>query len=131
VTPFQVAEKFVSAINSKNIDLLVSLMTPEHVFVDASGTEHLGREKMRSVWPAYFRSVPDYLIEVSERFEKNGTVVLLGHASGTYSQTGELKPENHWNVPAAWRAVVVPNLVSSWQQYVNELVMQKILDRMR
>ena len=41
-----------------------------------------------------------------DRFEDKGTVILLGRATGTFVQNGELRPDNRWSVPAAWRVVV-------------------------
>lgn len=121
----------MAAINSGDIDRLVGLMTPEHMFVDADGSEHVGRDQMNTGWQEYFNSVPDFQIEVFDRFEAKDTVVLLGQASGTFMQNGELKPENHWSVPAAWRVVVDSDLVSVWQLYANQHQMHEILERIR
>jgi len=91
----------VAAINSGETDRLGGLMTPEHMFIDADGSEHAGRDSMRSGWREYFELVPDFRIEVYHRSETADTVVLLGRASGTFVENGELKPDNHWVVPAA------------------------------
>jgi hypothetical protein len=58
-------------------------------------------------------------------------VVLLGRASGTFVQDGELKPENRWSVPAAWRVVVDAQSVAVWQLYANQYPMHQILERIR
>ena len=86
---------------------------------------------MSSGWQGYFDLVPDFEIEVSDRFKDNDTVILLGRASGTFVQNGELKPENHWSVPAAWRVVVDSDRVAVWQLYANQHVMHEILERIR
>jgi ketosteroid isomerase-like protein len=52
MTPLEVADTFVAAINSGEVNRLVSLMTPEHMFVDADGSEHVGRDGMRWAGPA-------------------------------------------------------------------------------
>lgn len=131
MTPLEVADSFVAAINARDIDRLVGLMTPDHVFVDADGSEHGGRDAMCSGWRTYFEWVPDFRIEVSERFEARNTVVLLGQASGTFVENGELRPDNHWIVPAAWRVIVESDLVAIWQLYANQHRMHEILDRIR
>jgi hypothetical protein len=46
-------------------------------------------------------------------------------------QDGELKPHNHWSIPAAWRVVVDSDLVAVWQLYANQHVMHEILERIR
>jgi hypothetical protein len=96
MTPLEVAEAFVAAINSGEVHRLVCLMTPDHMVVDADGSEHVGRERMNEGWRRYFDLVPDFQIKVLDRFVVKQTVVLLGQAEGTFVQNGELKPENHW-----------------------------------
>ena len=129
MTPLEVADFFVAAINSGDVDRLVDLMTPDHVFVDADGSEHVGRDRMGQGWRDHLQTVPDLRIEVSERFESGDTAVLLGRASGTIVDNGELRPENHWIVPAAWRVVVESGLVAIWQLYANQHQMHEILRR--
>lgn len=129
--PLQVADAFVAAINSGEISRLVGLMTPKHTFVDADGSEHVGRDQMSSGWQGYFDLVPDFEIEVCDRFKDNDTVILLGRASGTFLQKGKLKPENHWSVPAAWRVVVDSDRVAVWQLYANQHLMHEIMERIR
>lgn len=129
MTPLEVADAFVAAINSGDASRLAVLMTPEHMFVDGDGSEYVRRDPMKSGWQGYFDMVPDFQIEVSDRFEEKNTVILLGRASGTFVQNGELKPVNHWSVPAAWRVVVDSDLVAVWQLYANQHVMIEILER--
>ena len=131
VKPLELADAFVTAINAGDVDTLASLMAPDHVFVDADGSEHGGRDKMRAGWREYFEMVPDFLIEVFDRFDAGSFVILIGQASGTFVQDGDLKPENHWSVPAAWRVVVVAELVAVWQLYANQHLMHQIIDRIR
>jgi uncharacterized protein (TIGR02246 family) len=125
----EAADAFVSAINAGDAAGLARLMTPSHVFVDADGSQHVGRDHMEPGWRHYFDKVPDFRIEVSERFEADETVVLLGRASGTFVEDGELKPDNHWVVPAAWRVTIESGLVAVWQLYANQHLMNQILER--
>lgn len=131
MTPLEVVGEFVAAINAGDAERLASLMTSDHVFVDADGSEHGDREKMGPGWREYFEMVPDLRIEVADRFSRRNIVVLTGAASGTFLQEGELRPENHWSVPAAWRVVVESESVAVWQLYANQHPMHQILDRIR
>lgn len=131
MTPLEVVGEFVAAINAGDAERLASLMTSDHVFVDADGSEHGDREKMGPGWREYFEMVPDFRIEVADRFSRLNIVVLTGAASGTFLQEGELRPENHWSVPAAWRVVVESESVAVWQLYANQHPMHQILDRIR
>jgi hypothetical protein len=130
MNPNEVVLSFVEAINAKEPDTLLALMADEHVFIDSDGAEMAGRGRMHRNWREYFRMVPDYRIHVREILVRDRTVVLLGDAEGTFAKDGKLRPENHWAVPAAWRAVVEGGRIAVWQVYVNPEPMQRIIDRM-
>ncbi|UCF06534.1 MAG: nuclear transport factor 2 family protein [bacterium] len=129
MTTLEVAEAFVEAINSSDVNHMTGLMTSNHMFVDADGSEHVGKDQMSLGWQNYFALVPDFQIEIIDRFEREDTVVLLGWASGTIMQKGELKPKNQWRVPAAWRVVIESDHVAVWQLYTNQHEMHEILKR--
>jgi ketosteroid isomerase-like protein len=126
-----VAMAFVEAINAGSADKLARLMTEDHRFVDSDGAEYEGRPNMTPGWADYFALVPDYRIIVKETLGSGRTVMLAGEAEGTFVQNGSLKPENHWRVPAAWRAVIRGGKVAVWQVYVNPEPMTRILQRLR
>ena len=115
----KVADKFVAAINRQDVAAIYKLMTEDHRFIDSGGQIFEGRERMKAAWPDYFKMFPDYSIEVSEKFASADTIVLLGHASGTYTSDGSLKPENHWHIPAAWKAVIAGEKVKLWQVFAD------------
>jgi ketosteroid isomerase-like protein len=127
----EVALSFVEGINARDVSRLYELMTSDHVFIDSDGTENAGRERMKAGWTDYFAMVPDYRVEVRETFVRDDTVVMLGFAEGTFDQNGVLKKENHWRVPAAWRAVVSGEVVALWQLYANPQSMQRISGRIK
>jgi hypothetical protein len=129
MTPTEIAYSFVDAINSNDPDELAKLMTENHKFIDADGSEHPGRDEMHRGWKQYFSMVPDFRIHVKDALSRDNTVALFGLAEGTFDQDGDLKPENHWVVPAAWRVVVEDEKVAVWQLYVNPEPMVEILNR--
>jgi uncharacterized protein (TIGR02246 family) len=124
-----VALRFVEAINSGNADRLATLMTEDHTFVDSDGSEHPGRDEMRLGWRGYYEMVPDFEIQVEDIFVSGNVVGMFGTAEGTFVENGVLSAENHWHVPAAWRAVVDGDLVARWQLYVNPAAMLEITGR--
>jgi uncharacterized protein (TIGR02246 family) len=131
MTSEEVAKSFVAAINTGDPERVSELMTEDHIFVDADGTEYSGRDRMREGWREYFSMVPDFRIEIGEVYSRGDRVALTGIAEGTFSQGGEILPENHWRVPAAWWVGVRDGRVAVWQLYVNPEPMREILDRMR
>jgi uncharacterized protein (TIGR02246 family) len=131
MTSEEVAETFVAAINAGDPEQLAELMTEDHIYIDADGKEYPGRDRMREGWREYFAMVPDYRIEVLEKYSRGDRVVFTGIAEGTFSRSGEILPENHWRVPAAWRGEVRSDRMAVWQLYVNPEPMREILNRMR
>ena len=128
--PKIVIQNFIWAINSQDVETIVELMTPDHKFIDGGGQIISGREPMRQGWIGYFQLVPDYQIFVSEMFESGDTVAVFGNAGGTYSPDGKaLKPENYWETPAAWRAVVENDKVKEWQVFADNEPTRRLMER--
>ena len=56
-------------------------------------------------------------VNVDLWFEQGDQVGLFGEAQGTYAVEGQLLPENHWRLPAAWKAIVHKGKIALWQVY--------------
>jgi len=129
--PAAVAHAFVDAINSRSPEEIARLMTEDHVFIDSLGTRVTGRQQMKKGWQGYFSMVPDYAITVDETFAEGPVVAMLGTAQGTWSPGGSLKPENRWQTPAAWRAVVRGSLIAEWRVYADNEPIRQVMARNR
>jgi ketosteroid isomerase-like protein len=112
-----VAQAFIRAINRQDVDALVELMPEQHRFIDSLGTSYEGRETLRRGWTKYFAMVPDYTVAIEETYSDGPVVIMLGVAQGTYVPHGELKPENRWSTPTAFRAHIEDGKVSEWRVY--------------
>ncbi len=122
-----VAQAFIRAINRQDADALAELMTEQHRFIDGMGTAFEGRETLRRGWTKYFQMVPDYTVAVDETFCDGPVVAMLGTAQGTYAPHGEVKPENHWTTPTAFRAFIQDGKVAEWRVYCdNEPMRQRM-----
>jgi ketosteroid isomerase-like protein len=131
MTPLEVTEQFVAAINAHDVERLASLMTTDHRFIDSLGTVAEGRDTMREGWQFYFGMVADYALEISRSFAaKNGgaEIMLAGMASGSYWSEGEKRPNSSWRTPAALRAVVRDGRIAEWQVYADN---EPIREQMR
>lgn len=126
-TSVDVAMAFVAKINEHDVDGLVSLMTPDHVFVDALNNTFRGADKMRQAWKGYFALFPDYAIEVTDAFNKGEIVAMFGKARGTLAVNEKLARENFWEIPAAWRAAVKDGHVAEWRVYCDNDPARKIM----
>jgi ketosteroid isomerase-like protein len=124
-----VAQAFIEAINRHDVAALANLMSGEHRFIDSLGNVVEGRDKMRAGWTAYFRMVPDYSIAIRESHGNGSVVVLLGYAQGTYTADGQLRNENRWKTPAAFRAQVEDGKVAEWRVYADNDPIRKLMAR--
>ena len=122
-----VVEAFVRAINRQDADALAEWMAKDHQFIDSLGATVVGREPMRAAWAAYFRMVPDYTIAVDEILCDGPVVIMLGVAQGTYATDGQLKPENRWSTPAAFRAFVEEGRIAEWRVYADNEPIRRLM----
>jgi ketosteroid isomerase-like protein len=120
---------FVEAINRRDLDGLIDLMTEDHVFIDSMGTKYCGRERMRDGWRDYFSMVPDYSVSIEESYEEGSVVILLGMSSGTFTTSGDLQAEGRWETPSAWKAVVRGRAVAEWRVYADNEPIRAIMRR--
>jgi ketosteroid isomerase-like protein len=125
--PVDLAMAFVTKINEHDVEGLVALMAPDHVFVDALNTTFRGADQMRQGWKAYFSIFPDYAMEVKDELDRNNVVAMFGTARGTFAVNGQLRRENFWEIPAAWKAVVKDGLVAEWRVYCDNDSARKIM----
>jgi ketosteroid isomerase-like protein len=91
MTPQEVAQQFVTAINAHDVECLATLMTSDHRFIDSLGAVVEGRDSMRDGWKFYFAMVSDYHLEISRCFSAEaakGETMLVGVASGSYWSDG-------------------------------------------
>ncbi|MDR2918572.1 MAG: nuclear transport factor 2 family protein [Tannerella sp.] len=121
--------KYIKAINEADIDKLYSLMTPEHIFIDAHDNRVLGKDAMKQSWIGYFKMFPDYLIEVDEIIEGDSSYAILGYASRTYKNLKNENNSNYYRVPAAWKAIVEDSLIKHWQVYADNVHVIEIIKK--
>jgi ketosteroid isomerase-like protein len=119
MNPVETVLQFLTLINAHDVDKLAALMTEDYTFVDSLGHAVSGREKMRAGWRGYFAFCPDYWISHEEIFGDGSRVAVFGSAGGTIAAEGKLLPENKWQTPAAWLAVVENGLVKEWRVYAD------------
>jgi len=126
----KIVQDFVESINSANIDGLYDLMSNDHEFIDSRGTSMVGNDNMKKAWIGYYDLFPDYKIEITDTLQNDSLVVLLGYASGTYKATAKnVDNNNHWKVPASWKAKVVDNKIKLWQVYADNSVAIEIMNK--
>ena len=112
----ETVKAFQHAINVHSIAQMEALLTNDHVFINALGNEVKGKAiELTSEWDNYFKWFPDYHMEITEVFVHGDTVAAFGFAEGSYKGN----KENHWRLPASWRAVVHEQRIKLWQVYAD------------
>ena len=119
---------FIAAINAHDIEKIISLMTEDHIFIDCHGNRQ-NKNEMRIGWLGYFSWFPDYRIEIEEMLVLGRTVGIFGFASATYNTQDVLPDQNHWRLPAAWKAAVENNKIKLWQVYADSKIPFAIMNR--
>jgi ketosteroid isomerase-like protein len=115
-------EQFVAAINAHDMKALTSLMTQDHLFVDAMGNRVQGAQSMHAGWRGYFAMYPDYWIKIRNRLSERDTVLATGEAGGTVDDVS-------WRTPAAWEAVIRGGSVAEWRVFADNKPVYEILAR--
>lgn len=124
-----VFESFVSEINSHSADGIASFLSDDHIFIDAQGNKTEGKDNVKSGWEEYFKMFPDYKITV-ESFNYNATVFLAaGTAEGTFGGTKNASGDNHWKIPAAWKAIIENGKVKQWQVFADTKIPFEVMNR--
>jgi ketosteroid isomerase-like protein len=118
---------FIARINEHDVAGVVALCSAEHRFVDSLGHLTVGLERLREAWSGYFALFPDYRIEIELLLTAGDAVLLAGWASAT-AGLGTPK-QQHWRIPAAWRATTRGDLLDSWQVYADNKPVYELLAR--
>ena len=125
--PIQVVLEFEKLINARSPEPICALMTADGEFIDSLGNRIQGTEKLHAAWTGYFKMVRDYSISHSEIFADGNVVAVLGSAQGTFSKDSQIRKENFWRTPAAWRAVVKDGKIAIWQVYADNEPIRAIM----
>jgi ketosteroid isomerase-like protein len=125
--PIQVVLEFEKLINARNSEAICAFMTADGEFIDSLGNRLQGTEKLRAAWEGYFKMVPDYSISHSEIFADGNTVAVFGSAQGTFARQGQIRKDDFWKTPAAWRAVVKDGKIATWQVYADNEPIRAIM----
>ena len=82
---------FIERINAADVAGVIALLAEPHIFIDSLGHVLKGdRKTLTGVWRGYYTMVPDYHIEVEEILQDGETLMVVGRASGTVADKGEL-----------------------------------------
>jgi hypothetical protein len=99
-----VALRFNEAINERNLEGLLELMTEDHTFIDNWGDVDTN---MKDGWRQFFATYPDYRNVFTSVTVIDNVVVMLGYST--------CSKEPRLNGPSMWTARVRGERVSEWR----------------
>jgi DNA-binding PadR family transcriptional regulator len=109
--PVAVAVSFVECVNRRDSHGLERLMTEDHELRVFDEPPVVGRGQNIEAWRGYFRSFPDYTIYPRAISERDGTVAVLGHTTGSHLG---LPDEEERRRTLIWLAVASRGRARSW-----------------
>jgi ketosteroid isomerase-like protein len=110
--------RFHAAINAQNRAALGALMSEDHRFIDAAGSEVTVRTAALAAWHAFFGMFPDYANLPQETRTFGNAVAMAGESRCSDSRLAG---------PALWRALIAEGLIAEWQVYRSTLEDRKLL----
>ena len=100
--------QFNQAINTRDLALLESLMTDDHLFVDSGHNLVKGRIRCVKAWKGFFKRFPDYRNHFENLEVRKEVVMIQG-----YSHCSDKRLQG----PAQWKAEIRENKIALWQVY--------------
>lgn len=123
-----VFENFVLQINDHNVDGIYILMSDDHTFIDALGNKTQGRDKAKNQWEIIFDVFPNYKIIINNVME-NATVFLAdGNVEATLKKIKNDQNNDHYKLPAAWKAEIENGKIKSWQIFSDTQVPSSLMN---
>lgn len=110
MTPKEVFEHFVDAVNRHDGQAIANLLTADHRFINAAGNELKGSDTAKAEWLDYFDVFANYQVEISQIFTEGNTVAAFGSVAGNVGAA-------RWNIPASWKAVITDGKIAEMQLY--------------
>jgi len=119
-TSREILQRWLAAINERDVATLAALMASAFVFVDSLGNEVQGAVKMTAGWQAYFAMCPDYWVRADHVMGDGPTLLLTGEAGGTIDGVA-------WKIPSAWSAVIRHGRIWEWRVFADNKPVYEIL----
>ena len=109
--PVAVAVSFVACVNRRDLHGLGRAITDDHELRVFDEPPHVGRRANIEAWRGYFTSFPDYTIYPRAISEREGTVAVLGHTTGSHLGLPDEKERRRTLI---WLAVAARGRARSW-----------------
>lgn len=107
--PQNLVNEFNDYISAQNLSGLAALMSDDHVFIDAAGTQARGKEEALKQWQSFFALYPDYHNHFERMQQVGDALVITGRS--------ECPHEPALDGPALWAVRVSDGKILEWRAY--------------
>lgn len=100
---------FDACINTRDLEGLARMMSPDHCFIDSAGNAIVGKDACVEAWSVFFRSFPQYRNHFEAVLSRGNTVTMIGYTvcPGFPALEG----------PALWTADTGEGKLTKWRVY--------------
>jgi ketosteroid isomerase-like protein len=109
---------FNEAINARDLQRLVALMTEDHRFIDMENRAFEGRATVAEAWRGFFDSFPDYRNHFETLANRGERVFVLGHSTCSFAGL---------QGRGIWTALIRGDRVVEWRVYPDDEASRRVL----
>jgi len=110
--PVALAVSFVDCINRRDLAGLSDLMSSDHRLEVLDEDPLVGRDPNAAAWRGYFDGFPRYVIYPRRIAERDGSVAIVGHTTGSHLG---LPDEEESKLTLIWIADTSDGAVTCWK----------------
>lgn len=121
------ALRFIEALNSHNIGVISTLITPDAAFNEILGKKIKGKEDITGALEKLFKIFPEFFIRINEVFENKNSIVLIGIAVMAAEFSPGTKPKRI-KIKSALHIEVKGGKINSCTVYADAIKVYRILD---
>ena len=110
--PVALAVSFIDCINRCDIPALSHLMSTDHRLEVFDEEPVIGKRANTVAWSGYFEKFPNYVIYPRQIAERDGSVAVLGHTTGSHLG---LSDEDERKLTLIWLVDTKDGCVTRWK----------------
>lgn len=116
--PKLVTLRFNEAINARDLERLVMMITDDHRFIDTEGHVVEGRAAIERAWRGFFDAFPDYCNHFETLTSRGERVFVLGRSTCSFAALAG---------SALWSALIRGDRVAEWRVYADDEASRRAL----
>jgi ketosteroid isomerase-like protein len=106
-----IALQFNDCINKQDLTGLVNLMTDDHIFIDSTNNQVIGKSSNKENWQKFFHLFPDYRTTFEVVSSTGSTVIMQGYSVCSNNRLNSNR--------AIWVARIANDKLAEWRVYLD------------